>query len=94
MNVLLLSSGCKNEDMVHKKGGRGQELVADYDSSVQLYTDANFHTLAVTNYRLMHNYVEIPALIVLNILHHKPTVVECCVLFTGELEVSCQIMPL
>jgi len=80
--------------MVHKKGGGDRKPVADYGCTVQLITDANFHKLAVASYRLMHNYAEmILSLNVLNILHHKPEVIECCLLFTRELEVSYQIVP-
>jgi hypothetical protein len=69
--------------------------MADCDYRIQLVTDADVHTFAVTSYRLMHNYVEmILSLNVLNILRHKPEVVECCVLFTGELQVSYQMMQL
>jgi hypothetical protein len=69
--------------------------VADYDCSIQLITHANFHTFAVTSYRLMRNYVEvILALNIMSILHHKPEVVDCCILFTRELKVLYQIMPL
>jgi hypothetical protein len=65
--------------------------VGDSDSSIHLITDANFHTFTVSGYRLMRNYVEmILALIVLNILHHKPTTVECCVSFTRGLKVLYQ----
>jgi len=78
-----------------KRGGWDRKPLADYDCSIQLTTDADFHIFAVTSYHVMHNYVEmILSLKVLNILHHEPKVVECCVLFTRELEVSYQIMPL
>ena len=99
-NVLLLSSEWKSEDTVHKNGeGTGiravRKPVADYDYSIQLITDADFCTFAITSYCLMPNYVEmILSLNVVNILHHKPKVVECCALFTRELKVSYHIMPL
>jgi hypothetical protein len=76
-------------------GGADMKPVADYNYSIQLVTDADFHTFAVTSYCLMHNYVEmILSLNVMNILRHKPEFVECCVLFTRELKVSYQIMQL
>ena len=69
--------------------------MADYGCSIQLIIDENFHKLAVASYRLTRNYAEmILSLNVLNILYHRPEVVESCVLFARELEVSYQIVPL
>lgn len=88
--MLLLSSQWKSEDAVHKKGeGTGiravRKPVADYDYSIQLITDADLHTFAVTSYRLMPNYVEmVLPLNAMNILHHKSKVVECCVYLPGN----------